>query len=123
MFNPYHILTSGLREIACGWFECLFGAVGLRKQTPEPAAEDRWMPVGDRPDEEAIAQDLWRKMDKWDESDLIEFGLTPRDRLAKFHFTLGMAIRNHYGLWRYKAHVPQIDDRGIDVAKEMTENV
>ena len=123
MHNPYAILTGGLREIVCGWAECLFGAIGLRSPDPEPKAEDRWMPLGDRPDEEAIAQDLWRRMDKWAESDLVEFGLTPRDQLAKFHFTLGMAIRNHYRLWSYKPHVPQIDDRGADVAKDPPDKV
>ena len=79
------------------------------------ALEDRMHPAGTHADEEAIAQDLHRKMAGWDVLDKAEFRGTERAGLVQFHHGFGTAIRNEYGLWRYPFE-PEIDARGADCA-------
>lgn len=55
------------------------------------------LPNDDKP--RTVDQAVERLLAELPEDDLAMIGSTPREHLVAFHFSLGMHIRNEFGLW------------------------
>lgn len=55
------------------------------------------LPNDDNP--RTVDQAVERLLSELSEDDLAMIGSTPREDLVDFHFSLGMPIRNEFGLW------------------------